>query len=146
MRQLPQKKIVCVIGTRPEAIKMAPVINALEATEWAHCRVLLTGQHRELVDELLPFFGIEPHIDLDLMRRKLPLERMATELVKSISKVLVDERPDLVLAQGDTTTVVATALACSQGGIPLGHVESGLRTGQLFGLSLKRPTASSHLI
>jgi UDP-N-acetylglucosamine 2-epimerase (non-hydrolysing) len=132
MRHLPQKTIVCVIGTRPEAIKMAPVINALEATSWARCRVLLTGQHRELVDELLPFFGIEPHVDLDVMRKKLPLERLAAYLVDSIAKVLVDDRPHMVLAQGDTTTVAATALACWQHGIPLGHVEAGLRTGQLF--------------
>ena len=132
MRHLPQKTIVCVIGTRPEAIKMAPVINALEATSWARCRVLLTGQHRELVDELLPFFGVEPHVDLNVMSKKLPLERLAAHLADSIAQVLVDQRPDMVLAQGDTTTVVAAALACSQRGIPLGHVEAGLRTGQLF--------------
>ena len=132
MRHLPQKTIVCVIGTRPEAIKMAPVINALEATSWARCRVLLTGQHRELVDEFLPFFGVEPHVDLDVMRQKLPLDRLAAHLVDAIAEVLVDERPDMVLAQGDTTTVVAAALACSQRGIPLGHVEAGLRTGRLF--------------
>ena len=94
--------------------------------------MLLTGQHRELVDELLPFFNIKPHIDLDVMRLGLPLERLAGHLANSISATLEAECPDMVLAQGDTTTVVATALACWQRGVPLGHVEAGLRTGQLF--------------
>jgi UDP-N-acetylglucosamine 2-epimerase (non-hydrolysing) len=127
-----RKTIVCVIGTRPEAIKMAPVIKALEARPWARCRVLLTGQHRELVDEVLPFFGIQPHIDLDVMRLQLPPARLAEYLLGAISEALVDERPALVLAQGDTTSVVATALACSCREIAFGHVEAGLRTGQLF--------------
>src|ERR1700722_11622031 len=110
MGLVPQKTIVCVIGTRPEAIKMAPVIKALEARPWARCRVLLTGQHRELVDELLPFFEIVPHIDIDVMRLNLPLDRLAAHLVGAIVEVLCDESPEIVLAQGDTTTVVATAL------------------------------------
>ena len=128
----PQKTIVCVIGTRPEAIKMAPVIKALEARPWARCRVLLTGQHRELVDELLPFFEIEPHIDLDVMRLNLSPDRLAAHLLGAIVEVLGDECPEMVLAQGDTTTVVATALACQHRDIPFGHVEAGLRTGRLF--------------
>jgi UDP-N-acetylglucosamine 2-epimerase (non-hydrolysing) len=128
----PQKTIVCVIGTRPEAIKMAPVIKALEARPWARCRVLLTGQHRELVDEILPFFEIEPHIDLDVMRLNLPLGRIAAHLLGAIAEALCDEQPDMVLAQGDTTTVVATALACHRLDVPFGHVEAGLRTGRLF--------------
>src|SRR5580693_4935892 len=102
MGLVPQKTIVCVIGTRPEAIKMAPVIKALEARHWARCRVLLTGQHREMVDELLPFFGIEPHIDLDVMRLNLPLDRLAGHLLGDIAKALGQERPAMVLAQGDT--------------------------------------------
>jgi UDP-N-acetylglucosamine 2-epimerase (non-hydrolysing) len=129
---VPQKTIVCVIGTRPEAIKMAPVIKALETRRWARCRVLLTGQHRELVDELLPFFGIEPHIDLDVMRLNLPLDRLAGHLLGDIAKALGQQRPEMVLAQGDTTTVVATALACQRCRVPFGHVEAGLRTGRLF--------------
>lgn len=132
MRRSPRKTIVCVIGTRPEAIKMAPVIKALGETTWARCRVLLTGQHRELVDELLPFLGVEPHIDLDVMRLGLPLSRLAAHLIGGISETLEAEGPDMVLAQGDTTTVVATALACWRRGVPLGHVEAGLRTGRLF--------------
>ena len=128
----PQKTIVCVIGTRPEAIKMAPVIKALGSAPWARCRLLLTGQHRELVDELLPFFGVVPHIDLDVMRLGLPLDRLAAHLVGAIAEVLGHERPDMVLAQGDTTTVVATALACQRRDVAFGHVEAGLRTGRLF--------------
>ena len=132
MRTRSQKTIVCVIGTRPEVIKMAPVIKALEMTPWARCRVLLTGQHRELVDELLPFFGIVPHIDLDVMRLKLSLHQLAAHLVGAIAEVLDLECPDMVLAQGDTTTVVATALACQCRDVAFGHVEAGLRTGRLY--------------
>ncbi len=127
-----RKTIVCAIGTRPEAIKMAPVIEAFRRTTWARCRVVVTGQHRELVDDALTFFGIEPNIDLDVMRLKLPLDRLASYLVKALSRTLATERPDMVLAQGDTTTVVATALASFQQNIPFGHVEAGLRTRQLF--------------
>ena len=114
-----RKTIVCVIGTRPEAIKMAPVIQAFHETPWARCRVLLTGQHREMVDQALTFFGIEPHIDLDVMRLKLPLDRLASHLVKTLSSTLASERPDMVLAQGDTTTVVATAIASFRQNLPV---------------------------
>ena len=100
----PQKTIVCVIGTRPEAIKMAPVIKALEATPWARCRVLLTGQHRELVDELLPFFGssrISTWMSCGSICRSIGWPRISWGPSRKSS---VDERPDMVLAQGDTTT------------------------------------------
>jgi len=127
-----RKTIISAIGTRPEAIKMAPVIQAFQETPWARCRVLLTGQHRELVDEALTFFGVEPHIDLDVMRLKLPLDRLASHLVRALSSTLASERPDMVLAQGDTTTVVATAIASFRRSLPFGHVEAGLRTQRLF--------------
>jgi UDP-N-acetylglucosamine 2-epimerase (non-hydrolysing) len=127
-----QKTIICTIGTRPEAIKMAPVIKAFHRAPWARCRVLLTGQHRELVDELLPFFDIEPHIDLDVMRFKLSGPELARRLVRDLQEVIAYERPHMVLAQGDTTTVLATALACFVRAIPFGHVEAGLRSRQLF--------------
>jgi UDP-N-acetylglucosamine 2-epimerase (non-hydrolysing) len=132
MGLVPQKTIVCVIGTRPEAIKMAPVIHALKGTSWARCRVLLTGQHREMADQALKFFAIDPDIDLDVMRLKLSLDRLAAHLVTNISATLAFEQPEIVLAQGDTTTVVATAIACCHQNIPFGHVEAGLRTRQLF--------------
>ena len=132
MAHLRQKTIVCVIGTRPEAIKMAPLVRALNTTSWAQCRVLLTGQHRDLVDDVLRFFEIEPHVDLDVMRLNLPLDRLASHLFGVVSDALYRERPDMVLAQGDTTTVAATALACFLRGYPFGHVEAGLRTHRLF--------------
>ena len=131
-RGVAQKKIVCVIGTRPEAIKMAPVIRALEETPSARCRILLTGQHREMVDQALTFFGIEPHIDLDVMPLQLPFEQLASHLVTTLSSALASERPDMVLAQGDTTTVVATAIASFRQKLRFGHVEAGLRTRTLF--------------
>jgi UDP-N-acetylglucosamine 2-epimerase (non-hydrolysing) len=132
MGHMTQKTIVCVVGTRPEAIKMAPVIQAFHQTAWARCRVLLTGQHREMVDQALTFFGIEPHIDLDVMRLKLPVDRLASHLVKTLTSSLASERPDMVLAQGDTTTVVAAAIASFHQNLPFGHVEAGLRTQRLF--------------
>jgi UDP-N-acetylglucosamine 2-epimerase (non-hydrolysing) len=120
-----------VIGTRPEAIKMAPVVRALKAAPWADCRVLLTGQHRELVDAMLGFFGIAADIDLDLMRPGQTLIELTARLLGSVADALAREEPAMVLAQGDTTTVLATALACFYQKIPFGHVEAGLRTGRL---------------
>jgi len=125
------RTIVLVIGTRPEAIKMAPLIRALQRAPWARCRVLLTGQHRELVDSVLEFFEIKPHIDLDFMRLALPLTQLACRLTKAIARAFDHEKPDLVLAQGDTTSVLATALACACRRVPFGHVEAGLRSHSL---------------
>lgn len=126
-----RKKIVCTIGTRPEAIKMAPVIGALRAAPWADCRVLLTAQHRELVDSVLDVFGIVPDIDLNAMRAGQTLVDLTARLLGSVADALASERPELVLAQGDTTTVLATALASFYQRVPFGHVEAGLRTGKL---------------
>jgi UDP-N-acetylglucosamine 2-epimerase (non-hydrolysing) len=131
MRRLGRKKIVCVIGTRPEAIKMAPLIRLLQTAPWARCRIVCTGQHRELVAPILDFFCIEPHLDLEAMRPGQSLGALTGGIMASMQGVLAAERPDLVLAQGDTATVVATALASFLHGIPFGHVEAGLRTGNL---------------
>ena len=128
----PKKTIVCAIGTRPEAIKMAPLIHALRAVRHVRCRVVLTGQHRELAIGALEFFGLEPDVDLDVMRLKLPLDRLARHLSDAMSDVLRRERPDMVLAQGDTTSVLATAMAAFRLGLPFGHVEAGLRTHRIF--------------
>jgi len=125
------KTIVCTIGTRPEAIKMAPVIRALRAAPWADCRVLLTAQHRELVDTMLGFFGIVPDVDLDAMRPGQTLADLTARLLGSVAEALTRLRPDMVLGQGDTTTVLATALASFYQRVPFGHVEAGLRTGRL---------------
>jgi UDP-N-acetylglucosamine 2-epimerase (non-hydrolysing) len=132
MRRETQRTILCTIGTRPEAIKMAPVIKAFQAASWARCRVLFTAQHRQLVDQMLEFFGIEPDIDLDLMRPDQTLVGLTSRLLERVHDVLGKERPDMVLAQGDTTTVLATALASFYHKIPFGHVEAGLRTHQLY--------------
>jgi UDP-N-acetylglucosamine 2-epimerase (non-hydrolysing) len=125
------RTVLCVVGTRPEAIKMAPVIGALKQSRWADCRVLRTGQHRELADEMLGFFGIAPDVRLDVMRPGQGLAELTARLLEGISGVLAADRPEMVLAQGDTTTVLATALACFYQRIPFGHVEAGLRTGRL---------------
>jgi UDP-N-acetylglucosamine 2-epimerase (non-hydrolysing) len=125
------KKIVCVIGTRPEAIKMAPVILALRKQAWAEVRVLATAQHREMLDQVLDFFGIEPDIDLDVMRPNQALGALTARLLLEMDDVLLSEKPDIVLAQGDTTTVMAIALACFYHNVAFGHVEAGLRTGDI---------------
>ena len=125
------KTIVCTIGTRPEAIKMAPVVLALRQVPWAHCRVVLTGQHRDLVDSVLDEFGMRGDVDLDAMRLQLPLEKLARYLVGRLTGAFARLRPDMILAQGDTTSVLASAMASFRLRIPFGHVEAGLRTGQL---------------
>lgn len=122
------KKILCVVGTRPEAIKMAPVILALKKERWVDVRVLATAQHRHLLDQILVSFGIEPDIDLDAMRPNQTLTSLTAHLLLDLDTVLLQERPDAVLAQGDTTSVLACALACFYHRIPVGHVEAGLRT------------------
>lgn len=126
------RTILCTIGTRPEAIKMTPVIMAFKETGEARCRVMLTGQHRDLVDPILAFFGIAPDIDLDIMRPNQSLVDLTARLLTAVHNVLASEQPEIVLAQGDTTTVLATALASFYQKIPFGHVEAGLRTHQLF--------------
>lgn len=122
------KKILCVVGTRPEAIKMAPVILALKNEPWANVRVLATAQHRHMLDQVLNFFGIEPDIDLDIMRPNQALTVLTARLLLDLDDVLQAEKPDVVLVQGDTTTVMTAALACFYHRIPIGHVEAGLRT------------------
>jgi UDP-N-acetylglucosamine 2-epimerase (non-hydrolysing) len=125
--------VVCVVGTRPEAIKMAPVILRLrELGAGLLVRILGTGQHRSLLDQALADFGLAPDRDLDLMRPGQGLAELTARILTALSSALADERPDLVLAQGDTTTVLCTALACYYQQIPFGHVEAGLRTGQPY--------------
>jgi UDP-N-acetylglucosamine 2-epimerase (non-hydrolysing) len=126
--------IICVVGTRPEAVKMAPVILALQAQPWARTRVLATAQHRQMLDQVLEAFAIRADIDLDLMQPNQDLGELTARMLTAMSTVLKAEKPFAVLAQGDTTTVMVTALACFYQGIPFGHVEAGLRTGDL-----KRP-------
>lgn len=122
------KKIICVVGTRPEAIKMAPLINALKREAWVDCRVLATAQHRHMLDQVLGLFGIQPDIDLNIMRPNQSLVELTSRLLVEVDAVLAAECPDAVIAQGDTTTVMTVALACFYRRIPFGHVEAGLRT------------------
>lgn len=123
-----KKKILCVVGTRPEAIKMAPVILALKHQPWVDVFVLATAQHRHMLDQALSFFGIKPDLDLNIMCPNQNLSDLTARLLLQLEGVLVDQKPDVVLTQGDTTTVLAVALAAFYHHIPFGHVEAGLRT------------------
>lgn len=123
-----KQRILCVVGTRPEAIKMAPVIKALVAEPWAAVRVLATAQHRQMLDQVLDLFGITPDLDLDVMQSGQSLAGLTSRLVARIDEVLATEAPALVIAQGDTTTVFAMAVCCYYRDIPFAHVEAGLRT------------------
>jgi UDP-N-acetylglucosamine 2-epimerase (non-hydrolysing) len=122
-------RVAVVIGTRPEAVKMAPVVLALRAERSRfETRVVLTAQHREMADDILAHFGIAPDQDLDLMRPKQSLFVTTSRLVARMEKVLDVEKPDVVLVQGDTTTTFVAALGAFYKGIRVGHIEAGLRT------------------
>ncbi|MCX5751738.1 MAG: UDP-N-acetylglucosamine 2-epimerase (non-hydrolyzing) [Candidatus Saganbacteria bacterium] len=124
-----RKKLMFAFGTRPEAIKMAPVIEeALGAKDCFETKVVLTGQHREMLDQVLLAFKIKADYDLKIMRPNQTLSGIAERCLNSIDKVLVKERPDLVLVQGDTSTAFIIALAAFYLRIPVAHVEAGLRT------------------
>ena len=126
------KRILCVIGTRPEAIKMAPVVKKLKDSPEFNCRVLATAQHRHMLDQVLKVFDIEPDIDLDIMRPNQALTTLTARLLLDMDDVLLAEKPDVVLAQGDTTTVFSAALAAYHNKIHFGHIEAGLRTNNLY--------------
>jgi UDP-N-acetylglucosamine 2-epimerase (non-hydrolysing) len=125
------KTLICVIGTRPEAIKMVPVIRALRAAPWARCVVVATAQHRDLLDQMLTRLGIEADYDLDLMMDGQSSSGLLARMLPALDAVLAREHPDAVLAQGDTTTVFGAALCAFHCRIPFGHVEAGLRTHDL---------------
>lgn len=122
-------RILSVIGTRPEAIKLAPVVRAIQECNELEGRVCITAQHRELLDPLLRLNGIEPHYDLDVMSPGQDLCDITSRILVGMRDVLQRECPDVVLVQGDTTTAFSTALAAFYLGIPVAHVEAGLRTG-----------------
>jgi UDP-N-acetylglucosamine 2-epimerase (non-hydrolysing) len=127
----PPIRVLSIVGTRPEAIKMAPVIQALAQDPAFSSRVLATAQHRHMLDQVLALFGIQPDLDLDIMRPNQDLTALTARLLLALDQALAQEAPDLVLIQGDTTTVMTAALACFSRRIPFGHVEAGLRTGDL---------------
>jgi UDP-N-acetylglucosamine 2-epimerase (non-hydrolysing) len=124
-------RILLVLGTRPEAIKLAPVARALEALAPRSCRVCATAQHRELLDRALADFALRPDHSLNLMRRDQTLHHVAAKTIERLAPILRAERPDFVVVQGDTTSAAAAALAAVYAGIPVAHVEAGLRTGDL---------------
>jgi UDP-N-acetylglucosamine 2-epimerase (non-hydrolysing) len=124
-----RKRILLVIGTRPEAIKMAPVAHALRSSAWADVRVLATAQHREMLDQILGFFDLVPDLDLDLMRPNQSLADLTARMIAALDPMLAEVQPDCVLAQGDTTTVMVAALCSFYRRMRFGHVEAGLRTG-----------------
>lgn len=126
------KKILIVFGTRPEAIKMAPVVHALKAHPDFETRVCVTAQHREMLDQVLSLFQIAPDYDLDLMTAGQTLADISSRVLQRMTGVLTQWTPDLVLVHGDTTTTAITAMACFYQRIPVGHVEAGLRTGNMW--------------
>lgn len=125
-------KILIVFGTRPEAIKMAPVVHALKAISAFQTTVCVTAQHRQMLDQVLNIFEIEPDIDLNLMRPGQDLFDVTSAVLLGMRDVLKEHSPDVVLVHGDTTTAYATATAAFYAGIPVGHVEAGLRTHNLL--------------
>ena len=127
-----RRRVLCVVGTRPEAIKMAPVVHALEDIDGdVEVGLALTGQHDELVDEVLRIFGLRPDFDLAIMRAGQSLADVGRECLARLGPVLDAWRPDLVLVEGDTASVFFGALTAYLHGVPVGHVEAGLRTGNL---------------
>jgi UDP-N-acetylglucosamine 2-epimerase (non-hydrolysing) len=126
------KKVLLTFGTRPEAIKMAPLVKQLKVTEGIDCYVCVTGQHRQMLDQVLELFQIRPHFDLNVMKRSQDLYDMTTAIVLGMRDVIKDCRPDIVLVHGDTTTTMAASLAAYYQRVPVGHVEAGLRTGNLL--------------
>jgi len=125
------KHILCIVGTRPEGIKMAPLIKALKREPWAKVTVLATAQHRGLLDQVLALFDIQPDVDLDIMRANQQLPELTARLITALDEKFAGLAPDVVLAQGDTTTVMTAAMVAFYRRIPFGHVEAGLRTHDL---------------
>lgn len=125
-------KVMTVFGTRPEAIKMCPVVNELKRREEIETIVCVTGQHRQMLDQVLKTFNVVPDYDLSIMKERQTLFDVTTNILNSIKNVLESVKPDLVLVHGDTSTTFVTALACFYLEIPVGHVEAGLRTYQLY--------------
>ncbi|MCI5779192.1 MAG: UDP-N-acetylglucosamine 2-epimerase (non-hydrolyzing) [Lentisphaeria bacterium] len=126
------KKILIVFGTRPEAIKLCPLVNYLKADGVFQVEVCVTGQHREMLDQVLRVFNVVPDADLQVMRPNQTLAGVTGAILSAMDEYLQRNRPDMVVIQGDTTTVMATTLAAFYHHIPIAHVEAGLRTGNLY--------------
>ena len=126
------KKILLVFGTRPEAIKMCPLVNELKRRKGIQTIVCATGQHRQMLDQVLDAFGVAPDYDLSIMKERQTLFDITANVMNGIRPILEETRPDAVLVHGDTTTSFAAALACYYMQLPVGHVEAGLRTYDLY--------------
>lgn len=126
------KKVMLVFGTRPEAIKMCPLVKELKTRKTLETLVCVTGQHRQMLDQVLEAFDVTPDYDLSIMKSRQTLFDVTVSILEKIKEVLEKEMPDVVLVHGDTTTTFATALACFYMQIPVGHVEAGLRTYNIY--------------
>ncbi len=126
------KKVILVFGTRPEAIKMCPLINELKRRKTIETIVCVTGQHRQMLDQVLGTFNVIPDYDLSIMKDSQTLFDIITNILNKIKNVLEEVKPDVCLVHGDTSTTFATALACYYLQIPIGHVEAGLRTYNIY--------------
>ena len=125
-------KILLIFGTRPEAIKMCPLVIKLRQTKGIECVVCLTGQHREMLSQVMKAFGVSEDYNLDIMKDRQTLTGITTSILEKLESLLSSEKPDIVLVHGDTTTSFAAALAAFYRQIPVGHVEAGLRTGDIY--------------
>ena len=126
------KKVMLVFGTRPEAIKMCPLVNELKSRQGIETVVCVTGQHRQMLDMVLEAFSVVPDYDLSIMKDRQTLFDVTTNILNRIKEVLEEVKPDVVLVHGDTSTTFVTALACFYMQIPVGHVEAGLRTYNIY--------------
>ena len=127
-----KKKVMCVFGTRPEAIKICPLVNELKKRKGLEVVVCVTAQHRQMLDQILETFGVVPDYDLNIMKDRQTLFDITANILSGIKGVLEAEKPDVVLVHGDVSTTFVTALACFYLQIPVGHVEAGLRTYNLY--------------
>ncbi|USU03400.1 UDP-N-acetylglucosamine 2-epimerase (non-hydrolyzing) (plasmid) [Sphingomonadaceae bacterium OTU29LAMAA1] len=125
-------RVLSVFGTRPEAVKMARLVKTLQASERFDARVCVTAQHREMLDQVLDLFSVVPDYDLNVMTAGQTLDGIASRIISGLGSVLSEFAPDLVLVHGDTTTTLATSIASLHAQIPIGHVEAGLRTGNIL--------------
>lgn len=131
-RKTGKRKVSIIFGTRPEAIKLAPVVIAFRSDPRFRCEVCVTAQHRNMLDQALEVFDIYPDRDLDLMESNQTLGSFTAKAIQAIDDYLRVDKPDMILVQGDTTTAFCTALTAFYHKIPLGHVEAGLRSGNLY--------------
>lgn len=127
-----KKKVLLVFGTRPEAIKMCPLVNELKKRDGIETIVCVTGQHRQMLDQVLKTFNVVPEYDLSIMKSNQSLFDITTTILEKIKNVLLETSPGVVLVHGDTSTTFATALACFYLQIPVGHIEAGLRTNNIY--------------